>query len=96
MPITGSAPGAGRGFIVALVVRALDHYPHADNGRPAVCAADGLAWPCPDSGEGADLSALNRSELNAYAAGAGVDAPESLPNKAAVVDAIVGATSAAE
>jgi hypothetical protein len=35
-----------------------------------------------------DLEAMTRAELDAYAADAGVDAPESLPNKTAVIEAI--------
>jgi hypothetical protein len=38
-----------------------------------------------------NLGAMTRDELNARAAEAGVDSPESLPNKAAVVEAIEGA-----
>jgi hypothetical protein len=38
-----------------------------------------------------NLEKLTRDELNARATEAGVDSPESLPNKAAVVEAIEGA-----
>jgi hypothetical protein len=38
-----------------------------------------------------DASALSRRELNDQAAGAGVEAPEKLPNKRAVADAIQAA-----
>jgi hypothetical protein len=40
------------------------------------------------SSDGDDLSKLSREDLNAHASAAGVDDPESLPNKDAVIAAI--------
>lgn len=39
-------------------------------------------------GNGPDLDAMTRPELNAYAANVGVENPDDLPNKDAVIDAI--------
>lgn len=41
-----------------------------------------------ESGEDEDLDALSRADLNAHAVAVGVEAPDKLPNKGAVIDAI--------
>ncbi len=41
-----------------------------------------------------DLTAMTRDELDAMAAGLGIDAPDKLPNKAAVIDAITAVKEA--
>jgi hypothetical protein len=40
-----------------------------------------------------ELDSLTRDELNARASAAGIDAPESLPNKQAVIDAVRAVSS---
>ena len=56
-------------------------------------AGDRPSAPAPDAGDGDDLRAQllkhKRPELDAAARELGIDAPEALPNKPAVVDAIL-------
>jgi len=49
-----------------------------------------------DENERTKLSAHSRSDLDAIAAENGVEAPEQLPNKAAVVEAIIEASTPTE
>jgi hypothetical protein len=49
-----------------------------------------------DENERTKLSARSRSDLDAIAAEHGVDAPEQLPNKAAVVEAIIAVSTPTE
>ncbi len=60
-----------------------------------VAATDGMTAAPPadvadetDGGAESDLEEMSRAQLNAYAAELGIEAPDKLPNKAAVVAAI--------
>jgi len=57
-------------------------------------AGERAAAPASDDDLRGQLLAHKRDELNAAAAELGVEAPEALPNKAAVVDAIIEAKGA--